>query len=55
MRMIQSVEKLPDVHVQNPTPTDLPEILSQGFQRLVRRPSRPEAIRTVQKVLLVDR
>src|SRR6266436_1723531 len=55
MSMIQRVEKLPDVHVHNPAATDLHEVLPQDLQRLMRRPSRPEAIRTVQKVLLVDR
>src|SRR5258708_29464353 len=55
MSTIQSVEKLPDIHFQNPTATEPHRLLPQGVERLMRRPSGPKTVRTVQKVLLVDR
>jgi site-specific DNA recombinase len=53
--MIQRVEKLPDVHFQNPAATAVHRPLPQVFQGIMRRSSRPEAIRTDIKVLLVNR
>src|ERR1700730_8058279 len=52
--MIQSVEKLPDVHFQNPATPHAHRLLPQGFERLVRRASRSKTIRAIHKVLLVD-
>jgi hypothetical protein len=53
--MIQSVEELSDVHLQQPAATQVHGLLPQGLQRLMRRPPRPETVRAVQEVLLVDR
>ena len=53
--MIQSVEKLPDIHFHQPAATQVHHLLPQGRQRLMRRPSRPETVRAVQEVLLVNR
>src|SRR5271166_2953889 len=52
--MIQSVEKLPDVHFQNPAAVAVHRLFPQRLQRLVRRPSGPEAVRTGVEVLLVN-
>ena len=51
--MIQSVEELSDVHFHDPAAPHVHGLLPQSGERLVRRPSRSEAVRTVQKVLLV--
>ena len=53
--MIQRVEKLPDVHFQNPAASAVHRPLPQVFQGFVCRSSRPEAIRAGIEVLLVDR
>ena len=56
MAVVQMVEELPDVHLEHPAATHRPSAACQSvFQRLVRRAPRPEAVRAVQKVLLVDR
>ena len=53
--MIQSVEKLPDVHFQNPAPVAGHRLFPQRLQRLVGRPPCPVAERTVIEVLFKDR
>src|SRR5271166_6119983 len=55
MSMIQSVEKLADVHVKQPTATQVHHLLPQGCHRLMRRSAWPEAVGAVQKVLLIQR
>src|SRR4051795_4405541 len=52
--VVQSVEKLADVDLQDPPATDLHQPMPEGVQRLVRRAARPEPVRAVQEVLLVD-
>jgi site-specific DNA recombinase len=54
MSMIQSVKELTDVHLQDPAAIHAHGLPPQRIERLVRRPSWPKAVRTVQKVLLVD-
>src|SRR5215203_5779305 len=53
--VVQGVEKLSDVDLQDPPATDLHQPVPEGVQCLVRRAARPEAVRAVQEVLLVDR
>jgi hypothetical protein len=55
MAVIQMIEELPDIHLQHPAPFDIHQLTPEALQRLVCRSSGPEAIRAVQKVLLVDR
>jgi hypothetical protein len=53
--MIQSLEKLLDVHFQNPAPTQVHRLPPHRLQSLVCRPPWPITVRTVQEVLFVDR
>src|SRR5262249_44745002 len=55
MTMIQPVEELPDVHFHQPATTQIHGLLPQSAQRVVRRSPWPETVRTVPKVLLVNR
>src|SRR6202048_1524994 len=55
MSMIQRVKELPDVHFDDPTTSPCHGLLPQRLQRLVRRSPGPKAVRTVPKVLLVER
>src|SRR6516165_6791095 len=55
MTMIQRVEELPDVHFHQPATTQVHSLLPQSAQRVVRRSPRPETVRTVPKVLFVNR
>jgi site-specific DNA recombinase len=55
MGMTQSVEEPPDVHLHQPAAAQSHRLLPQGLQRLMCRPPRPEAVRAVPKVLLIDR
>ena len=52
--VIEAVEKLPDIDFQDPTSAHRHRRVSDRFERLVRRATRPEAVRAVQEVLLVD-
>src|SRR5437879_3566444 len=52
--MIQSVKKLADVHFDQPATVHRHALLPNRVQRLVRRPSGPETIGAIQKVLLID-
>ena len=54
MSMIQRFEKLPDVHLQDPTAADPHRLLPHGVQRLMCRPLGAKAVGTGQKVLFVD-
>src|SRR5271155_747549 len=54
MRVVQRVEKPPDVHLHDPAPQPIHRLLPQGRQCLVRRAARPEAVRTGHEVLLID-
>ena len=53
--VIQIVEELSDVYLENMAALTSHQLVSERLQRLVRRSSGPEAVRTVQKVLLIDR
>jgi len=53
--MLQRVEKLADIHLEDPSPLPRRTPLPQRLQGLVRRPSGPEAVRTRQKVVLKNR
>ena len=55
LAMVQGVEEALDVHLQDPAPSHLHQASPQRLQRLMRRATRPKAVRAVQKVLLVDR
>jgi hypothetical protein len=46
--------KLSDVDLQDPPAPHLHQPMPEGIQRLVRRAARPEAVRAVQEVLLID-
>ena len=53
--VVHRIEKLPDVHVHDPAPSDPHRLLPEAVQRPMRRSSGPEAVRAVLEVLLVDR
>jgi site-specific DNA recombinase len=52
--VIDRVEKLPDVDLDRPPTTHLHRRPPQRIQGLTRRAVRPEAVRAVQKLLLID-
>ena len=55
MSLVQGVEKLGDIHIQDPLGPFRHALVPQGAERPMGRPLRSEAVRTVQKVLLIDR
>jgi hypothetical protein len=52
--MVDGVEEALDIHFEHPSAAHLRHPLPQGLQRVMRRASAPEAVRAVEKVLLVD-
>src|ERR1700692_4176470 len=52
--MVQRLEKFPDVNLKDPPARHLHRLALYCSQRLMRRTTGPEAIRTVQKTLLVN-
>lgn len=53
--MIQMIEELPDIHLQNVATLQVRRLLPERLQRFVCRSFGPEAVRAVQKVVLVNR
>src|SRR3990172_7729137 len=49
MSMIQSIEELPDIHVEYPSATGSHRLLPQALQRLMRRAARPEPVRSLME------
>ncbi len=54
LRMIEGVEESRDVDLRNPPALHVHRLVPQRVQRLMRRAPRPEAVRAVHEVLLVD-
>ena len=54
MPVVQSIEKLSDVDLEDTPAPHLHQPVPEGVQCLVRRAARPEPVRAVEEVLLVD-
>ena len=52
--VVQSVEEFSNINLQHPSTRFLQRLVPQSFERHVRRASGAEAIRAIEKVLLVD-
>ncbi len=55
MLVVEGIEELGDIHFHHPPAAHRHHPPPEDLQRLVRRTARPEAVRAVEKVLLVDR
>src|SRR5215469_18682447 len=52
--MVQGVEELTNINLKDPPARHLHRLALHNSQRLMRRTSRPKAVRAVEKTLLID-